>query len=55
VEGVTILGLSPLLTLHVFLGMLLIGPVALKIGCCAIRAVPGPAGWLQQRRVMVKN
>jgi hypothetical protein len=30
-EGVTLLSLSGLLTLHFFLGMLLIGPVALKI------------------------
>ena len=31
VEGVTVLSVGRLLTLHVFIGMLLIGPVALKI------------------------
>jgi hypothetical protein len=31
VEGVTVLSVGRLLTLHVFVGMLLIGPVALKI------------------------
>ena len=31
VEGVTILRLGPLLTLHFFIGLLLIGPVVLKI------------------------
>jgi hypothetical protein len=32
VEGVTILSLRPLLSVHVFVGMLLIPPVALKLG-----------------------
>jgi hypothetical protein len=32
VEGFTILRVGRLLTLHVFLGMLLLGPVALKAG-----------------------
>lgn len=36
-EGVTILALHRLLTLHFFLGMLLIGPVALKIGSTCYR------------------
>jgi hypothetical protein len=36
-EGVTILALHRLLTLHIFLGMLLIGPVALKIGSTCYR------------------
>ena len=37
VEGVTILALHRLLTLHIFLGMLLIGPVALKVGSTCYR------------------
>jgi hypothetical protein len=37
VEGVTILQLHRLLTLHFFLGLLLIGPVALKIGSTCYR------------------
>jgi hypothetical protein len=37
VEGVTILSLRHLLTLHIFLGMLLIGPVALKISSTVYR------------------
>jgi hypothetical protein len=36
-EGVTILRLHDLLTLHFFVGMLLIGPVALKIGSTGYR------------------
>jgi hypothetical protein len=36
-EGVTILALHRLLTLHIFLGMLLIGPVALKVGSTCYR------------------
>ncbi|HTP15828.1 MAG TPA: hypothetical protein VMK13_08325 [Streptosporangiaceae bacterium] len=36
-EGVTILRLRELLTLHFFLGMLLLGPVTLKIGSTAYR------------------
>jgi hypothetical protein len=36
-EGVTILALGRLLPLHFFLGMLLIGPVALKIGSTCYR------------------
>jgi hypothetical protein len=36
-EGVTILALGRLLTLHFFLGMLLIGPVLLKIGSVCYR------------------
>ena len=45
VEGFTILRLGRLLTLHFFLGMLLLGPVALKAGSRA----PGgtPAGRLR--------
>jgi hypothetical protein len=37
VEGLTILSLRGLLTLHIFLGMLLIGPVALKVGSTVYR------------------
>jgi hypothetical protein len=37
VEGATILSLHRLLTLHFFLGMLLLGPVALKIGSTTYR------------------
>jgi hypothetical protein len=39
VEGVTILFLGRLLTLHFFVGLLLIGPVALKIGTTCYRAL----------------
>jgi hypothetical protein len=39
VEGGTILALSRLLTLHIFLGMLLIGPVALKIASTGYRFI----------------
>jgi hypothetical protein len=38
VEGVTILSLTQLLTVHFFVGLLLIGPVALKIGSTCYRA-----------------
>jgi hypothetical protein len=37
VEGFTVLSLHGLLTLHIFLGMLLIGPVALKISSTVYR------------------
>ena len=37
VEGVTILFLRPLLSVHVFVGMLLIPPVALKLGAVGYR------------------
>jgi hypothetical protein len=36
-EGLTILRLGRLLTLHFFLGMLLLGPVALKAGSVLYR------------------
>ena len=36
-EGVTILSIHQLITVHFFLGMLLIGPVALKIGSVVYR------------------
>jgi hypothetical protein len=36
-EGATLLALRPLLSLHVFLGMLLIPPVALKLGSTGYR------------------
>ena len=32
IEGVTILDIRPLLSVHVFVGLLLIPPVALKLG-----------------------
>jgi hypothetical protein len=38
-EGVTILALHRLLTLHFFLGMLLVGPVALKVATTGYRFV----------------
>jgi hypothetical protein len=38
-EGVTILRIGQLLTLHFFLGMLLLGPVALKVGSTGYRFV----------------
>lgn len=38
-EGVTILSIHRLLTLHFFLGMLLLGPVALKVGSTGYRFV----------------
>ncbi|MFI5009298.1 MAG: hypothetical protein ACHQDY_03385 [Solirubrobacterales bacterium] len=37
--GITILRVHPLLEEHMFLGMLLIGPVALKMGCTGYRFV----------------
>lgn len=37
VEGITVLMVRQLLTLHVFLGMLLIGPVVVKIGSTCYR------------------
>src|SRR3954447_16682109 len=39
VEGVTILFLRPLLSVHIFVGMLLIPPVALKVGSAGWRVV----------------
>ena len=39
VEGMTLLALGRLLTLHMFLGILLIGPVLLKIGSTGYRFV----------------
>jgi hypothetical protein len=44
VEGVTILRLGQLLTLHFFLGLLLIGPVLLKIGSTGYRFMRYYAG-----------
>jgi hypothetical protein len=37
VEGFTLLGLHAMLTLHFFIGMLLVGPVILKIGSTSYR------------------
>ena len=39
VEGATILFLRPLLSVHVFVGMLLLGPVALKLASTGYRFV----------------
>lgn len=37
VEGVTILFLRPLLTVHIFVGMILLAPAAVKIGSTSYR------------------
>lgn len=50
VEGFTILRLGRLLTLHVFLGMLLLGPVALKAGSVIYRFVRYYTGSAPYRR-----
>jgi hypothetical protein len=39
VEGATIPGIHRLLSVHIFVGMLLLGPVALKLGSCGYRVV----------------
>ena len=39
VIGVTIISIGPLLSVHLFVGMLLIGPVALKLGSTGYRFV----------------
>jgi hypothetical protein len=39
VIGITIISLKPLLSIHLFVGMLLIGPVALKLGSTGYRFV----------------
>jgi len=44
-EGLTLLSMGDLLSLHVFLGMLLIGPVSLKIGSTLWRFIRYYAGW----------
>ncbi len=51
VEGVTILFLRPLLSVHVFVGMLLIPPVALKLGSAGYRF----ARYYQRRRAYVEK
>jgi hypothetical protein len=50
VEGFTILRVGRLLTLHVFLGMLLLGPVALKAGSVIYRFVRYYSGSALYRR-----
>jgi hypothetical protein len=50
VEGYTILRIGRLLTLHFFLGMLLIGPVALKAGSVCYRFARYYAGGEPYRR-----
>ena len=49
-EGFTILSIHQLITLHFFLGMLLIGPVALKIGAVAYRFARYYSGAHEYRR-----
>ena len=49
-EGVTILRLGRLLTLHFFIGMLLLGPVALKVGSTIYRFARYYAGSAPYRR-----
>jgi hypothetical protein len=49
-EGVTILSVSRMLTLHFFLGMLLIGPVALKACSTSYRFVRYYSGAAEYRR-----
>ncbi len=44
VEGATIPWIRPLLSVHIFLGMLLLGPVALKLGSAGYRFVRYYAG-----------
>jgi hypothetical protein len=50
VEGCTILRVGRLLTLHIFLGMLLLGPVALKAGSVIYRFARYYAGSAPYRR-----
>jgi hypothetical protein len=49
-EGVTILSVRQLLSLHVFIGMLLIPPVALKLGSTGWRFVRYYRGTLEYRQ-----
>jgi hypothetical protein len=49
-EGFTILSLGQMLTLHFFLGMLLLGPVALKAGSTIYRFTRYYAGSTRYRR-----
>jgi hypothetical protein len=49
-EGFTILSLGQLLTLHFFIGMLLLGPVALKAGSTMYRFIRYYAGSAPYRR-----
>lgn len=49
-EGLTILGIGRLLTLHFFLGMLLLGPVALKAGSVMYRFFRYYTGSVPYRR-----
>ncbi len=51
VEGATIPWIQPLLTVHIFVGMLLLGPVALKLaatGYRVLRYYGGSAGYVQK-------
>jgi len=49
-EGVTILSIHQLITLHFFLGMLLIGPVALKVAAVCYRFARYYTGAAEYRR-----
>lgn len=49
-EGLTLLALRPLLSVHVFLGMLLIPPIALKVGSTGYRFMRYYAGDAAYRR-----
>jgi hypothetical protein len=49
VEGVTVLQIRPLLTLHVFVGMLLVPPVLVKLSSTLWRFVKYYAGWADYR------
>ena len=49
-EGVTILSIHQLITLHFFLGMLLIGPVALKVASVCYRFARYYSGAAEYRR-----
>ena len=50
VEGVTIPAIGQLLSVHVFVGMLLLGPVALKLASTGYRFVRYYAGGLEYVR-----
>lgn len=55
-EGATLLALRPLLGIHVFLGMMLVPPVALKIASTSYRMVrfySGAAGYVSRGAPMV--
>ena len=51
VEGVTIVRIGQLITLHMFLGMLLIGPIALKLASTGYKFVGYYSGRESYRRI----